>query len=871
MPFGSIKFTPGINAEYTPTLNEAGISASNLIRFRDGLVEKLGGWAKYINTAMPSKVRALNAWQDLNTQTYLGVGGTNSLGYISNLTPSNPASTYYTNISPKYDDQNVVPKFTTTAGSYVVTVKDTNRNATSYDTLWLKTPISVGGLILSGLYDITFVDSNTYTFNASSYASQTISSTFSGTGTISNGSGGAGTILNITAVSSGTIGIGSFITGTGVSSNTYVEAILTGSGGVGTYLVNNSQNTSSTTISSASAGVVPYFSLPSGSSVCTCVFPNHGFIVGSTATFLTATTIGGVKILGDYPVQTVVDANTFTFNTSVAANSTTTPSFMNGGNAHFYYYIGLGPATAGGGYGAGPYGVGAYGIGASGANFVGTASISNGSGGAGNTLNVTAVSTGNIAIGTVITYPVTIGGVATTGTTVVTAFGSGSGGTGTYTVSPAPSQYIASETVSGTTVHAGANTVQETWSLDNWGQALVAIPKNGPVFFWDPSTGYQTATVIPQAPPVNTGGFMAMPQRQLVTYGSTFDGVQDPLLVRWCDVADYTVWNATSQNQAGSFRIGSGSKIVGGLQAAQQAILWTDVDAWAMQYIQPPLVYGFTKISSSCGLLAQKAAVAFGPNVYWMSQKQFFMMTGGGISPMPCPVWDAVFQNLATGTVTDQTAADYGQPYTNRIFAATNSQFNEVTWYYPSANGGGEVDSYVKFNTVANVWDYGTLTRTAWIDQSVLGSPIGAGIDASGNYYIYQHESNANGPLYDADGSPMNSFFTSGYAAISNGEEFAFVDYMIPDMKWQFYGNASNSAQVNITINVTDYPGDIGTTTLSYNSYGPYTMTASQDALPNIRFRGRMIQFTISSPANQTGAWWRIGNVRYRYAQDGRR
>lgn len=855
MPFGSIKFNPGVNAEYTPTLNEAGVSASNLIRFRDGLIEKLGGWAKYVNTVMPSKVRAFNAWQDLKTQTYLGVGGTNSLGYVSNLTPSNPASTFYSNISPQFDDQNVVPDFITTAGSTTVTVTDTNRNATSYDTLWLQTPVSVGGVTLSGLYSITFVDSSTYKISAATPATQTISASFSGTGSIS------GSTLTITGTPTGTIGIGSLITGTGVSANTYVIAIISGTGGAGTYTVNNSQTVSSTTITSTKSGVVPYFSLPANSSVCTCVFPNHGFSVGSTATFLTATTIGGVKIFGDYVVLTVPDANTFTFLTSTAANATTTPTYMNGGNAHFYYYVGLGPATAGGGYGAGPYGVGAYGVGASGANFVGTGSIS------GTTMTITAVTTGNITVGT------TISGAGVNPATIVTYLGTGTGGTGTYTVSP--SQTVASEVLSGSTTHAGTNTVQETWSLDNWGQILVAIPKNGPVFLWDPSTGYQTATVIPQAPPVNTGGFMAMPERQLVTYGSTFDGVQDPLLVRWCDVANFSVWNATSQNQAGSFRIGSGSKIVGGLQAAQQAILWTDVDAWAMQYIQPPLVYGFTKISSNCGLIAQKAAVAFGPNVYWMSQKQFFMMTGSGIAPIQCPVWDVIFQNLKTGTVGsngESTAlADYGQPYTNRIFAATNSQFNEVTWYYPSANGSGEVDSYVKYNTVLNVWDYGTLTRTAWVDQSVLGSPIGAGIDASGNFYIYQHESNVNGPLYDADGAPMNSFFTTGYAALSNGEEFAFVDYMIPDMKWQFYGNASNSAQVNITVNVTDYPGDIGTSSLSYYAYGPYTMTVSQDALPNVRFRGRMVQFTISSPNNQTGAWWRIGNVRYRYAQDGRR
>src|SRR5262249_54726914 len=150
---------------------------------------------------------------------------------------------------------------------------------------------------------------------------------------------------------------------------------------------------------------------------------------------------------------------------------------------------------------------------------------------------------------------------------------------------------------------------------------------------------------LPQGPMANAGLFVAMPQRQIVCWGSTFTGIQDPLLLRWCDVNDYTQWIAKPTNQAGSYRIPRGSKIVSGLQAANQGLIWTDLAVWSMQYLGQQFVYGFNEISTGCGLIAPKAAVSLNGTIYWMSQSQFFFMQpGGGVSPMPCPVWDNVFQ-----------------------------------------------------------------------------------------------------------------------------------------------------------------------------------------------------------------------------------
>jgi len=777
MPFSSIKLTPGVNVEFTPTLNQAGISSSQLIRFRDGLVEKLGGWGAYYSSSFDSVIRAMNAWQDLDLGKYLGIGTDTALYYL--------ISGNLTEITPLHDPNSVTINVSVPNGSNVVTIVDPG---------------------------------------------------FSGTGYI------AGTTLTISAVASGTLIVGRTLAGSGVTAGTKITAYGTGTGGVGTYTVNISQTAgsvgsqititsvtglttfdsvyiktplsigatgiilsgiyqitsigvptaSSYTINASSynrtggtvtTGTVPSFAVVSGSPIITVTLASHGFVSGDTAYFLIPTTVGGINIYGQYIVRDAT-TNTYTFYANRNANATTSAT-MNAGLAYYDYFVGYGPRTAGPGFGGGAFSGGAFGIG----------------------------------------------------------------------TTPA--------------AHAGVSTETLGWSLDNWGDTLIACPDDGPIYTWSPSLASLNALVIAEAPATNAGIFVAMPQRQIVAYGSTTNGFQDPLLVRWCDVENYFVWNGTSQNQAGSYRLTSGSRIVGGLQAAQQGFLWTDVDLWAMQYVQPPLVYGFTKISSSCGLIGKYAAVSQGTNIYWMSQKQFFMATGNGVQTIKCPIWDTLFQNIDV-------------PNAYKIRAASNSQFNEIAWYYPSAEGNGEVDSYVKYNTVDQVWDYGELNRTAWVDQSILGAPIGAGYDSTtGLSFIYQHETDqdgvpypnatqlvaSGGGNYTVQASTMPSTFTTGYAALSEGQDFTFVDYMIPDMKWGYF-HGSQTTQVLITVYVTNYPGDTPVT------YGPYTMAEATETLAGIRFRGRQVAFEVSTNTSQAPAeniFWRMGNIRYRYAIDGRR
>jgi hypothetical protein len=342
----------------------------------------------------------------------------------------------------------------------------------------------------------------------------------------------------------------------------------------------------------------------------------------------------------------------------------------------------------------------------------------------------------------------------------------------------------------------------------------------------------------------NGGLFVAMPQQILVTWGSTVtEGIgvrQDPLLVRWSDSQNFLEWSVTAITQAGSFRIPTGSKIVGGLQGPQQALIWTDIDVYAMRYLAPPLVFGFNKLSSGCGLLGPHAATVMRGVVYWMSPGNFFAMSGSGIQEIPCTVWDVVFQDL--------DAANQ-----HKCVAAPNSTFDEVTFYYPSLSGGsGENDSYVKFNTEEQSWDYGTLPRSAWTDQSVLGEPIGstpAGI-------IFQHETSP-----DADGQVLNAWFETGWFVIAEGQEFAFLDWFFPDMKFGLF-NGAQDATVLVTITAASYPN--GTQTV----FGPYSMTSAQTFV-NTRLRGRQIKLRFES--NDIGSFWRLGLMRYRVARDGRR
>jgi hypothetical protein len=258
-----------------------------------------------------------------------------------------------------------------------------------------------------------------------------------------------------------------------------------------------------------------------------------------------------------------------------------------------------------------------------------------------------------------------------------------------------------------------------------------------------------------------------------------------------------------------------------------------------MVYVGQPYIYSFNEIATGCGLIGRKAAGTFNGVVYWMGQSQFFQLSSGGVTSIPCPVWDVIFQQLDTANV-------------NKIRVAVNSRFAEVAWYYPTLTSGGEVAAYIKYNTLLNSWDFGTLGRSAWINESVLGPPIGADPVSQ---LIFQHETSP-----DANGTAMNAWFQTGYFALQDGDMQTFIDQVWPDAKWGYY-NGAQSATLNMTFYVADYPG------ATPEVYGPFTLTQATTYF-NPRFRGRLVSIMIGS--SDLGSFWRTGNLRYRYQPDGK-
>jgi hypothetical protein len=350
------------------------------------------------------------------------------------------------------------------------------------------------------------------------------------------------------------------------------------------------------------------------------------------------------------------------------------------------------------------------------------------------------------------------------------------------------------------------------------------------------------------APAHNQGAFVAMPEQIIMAFGCSPDGgAQDPMLVRWCDQSDYTDWQASATNQAGSFRLSRGNRIVGGLQAPIGAILWTDLDIWSVTYEGFPLVFGFFQVGSDCGLIAQKAAVVLGSIPYWMSPAGFFQLTSSGAQQIPCTVWDQVFLNL------DAANQD-------KCIAGSDYLYNEVIWFYPSLNGGsGEIDSYVKYNVAENEWDYGPaapgmanlMSRSAWTDQNKPGPRFS--VDLSG--LIQQQDSGL-----DANGAPMTGVMAqSGYLDIADGGQIMAVSRYIPDFKWE-----GTNPSLQLTLLFRRWSGDDDPEGSSVQ--GPFTITPSTRYV-TFTARGREVAELITCDAADT--WFRRGVPRIMAEPDG--
>lgn len=820
MPHGSLKIIPGVDTNKTPALNEAAVSFSNLVRFVPdrtgaGLVQKMGGWKRFITgTVSYGVIRALKGWQDLQNEDWLAIGSEGQSGlqvWNASVTPVAAIQ----DITPREISDDMEPGFVDGALTYGISTTSGSDNLTivsavtpsSLDYVYFPTQVAVGNLLLYGAYEVLNPSPNTYEINV----------------------GATSTISTIQAVPDSpdrtvTIvfsGANTFRTGQEIFVNDVDDASFDGSFTITGTTINSITYTQTGVATAATSyggtvvvdiqngGLPPEFTTTDTSARVTVELENHGYQIGDDFQIPISTTVGGLTLSGIYSVVGVANSYQFIIAAPAAATSSAS-AYENGGDIRQEFLVGVSVGTLSDNSVYGGTGTGLYGNGVYSTGEVGTPDVGN---------NITATD----------------------------------------------------------------------WSLDNWGQILIANPAGGAIYYWTPAGSENAnAVYIPNSPLYNEGVFVAMPQRQLVAYGSSDSTFQDPLLVRWSEVEDFSVWQGTAANLAGSYRIPTGSKIVGGIQANQQGILWTDLDCWAMQFIGYPNAYGFNKIGANAGLIGRKAMTQLGGVVYWMSQRQFFRLAGGGPEILPCSVWDQVFQNIYPGSE-------------DKIRCGANTQFGEITWYFAAnkipvldangqpaggtVDGTGEVNAYVRFNVLLNQWDYGydnpnsnninsqaIVGRTAWIDQSVLGPPIGAAtslsLSSSANAYaIYQHEGDKNGSTYvDAESIngttvPILSTFRTGYFALAEGDNQIFIDQVWPDMKWGLTGSGLTNAKVYITFYATNYPGDTPI------AYGPYEMTQGTEYL-SIRLRARLMSISLNS--TETGTFWRIGNVRYRFQPDGK-
>jgi len=215
----------------------------------------------------------------------------------------------------------------------------------------------------------------------------------------------------------------------------------------------------------------------------------------------------------------------------------------------------------------------------------------------------------------------------------------------------------------------------KAWFLENLGEKGLVLAQGGPLeLYTPPISGGAVTTLVATAPTVSNGMIVAMPQAQVILFGTQpiiGSGGIDPLLVRFSDAGTYDTWTAAVSNQAGSYRLSRGSLIVGAIQSPQMTFLFTDIDVWSMSYVGPPLIYGFTVMGTGCGLIAEDAVGTLGRTTYWMTERGFWQVGDSGVQPLLCTVYDYVFEDI--DSVNQQ-----------KCFVATNSTTNEIAFFFPS-------------------------------------------------------------------------------------------------------------------------------------------------------------------------------------------
>jgi len=401
------------------------------------------------------------------------------------------------------------------------------------------------------------------------------------------------------------------------------------------------------------------------------------------------------------------------------------------------------------------------------------------------------------------------------------------------------------------------------WSHDNFGEDLLLNARGSGVFYWDESSGTNTRAVALSSlaganltPTVALQVMVSDVDRHVICFGAdplndsstARTGAIDPMFIAWSDQENVEQWEPLPTNTAGSFRLSAGSAIVGAVRARQETLIWTDTSLYSMTFVGQPFTFSINLVNEGVGLVGPNAMVNTPKGVFWMDKKGFYAYAGA-IQELPCTVDDYVFSDL-------------NQTQSYQIFGFVNKAFNEVGWFYCSADSN-VIDRYVTYNYEENLWMIGELSRTCWIDEGIFSDPKAtSSTDNIG--YLFNHETGN-----DDDNTAMtNVFIESADFDLGEGDAYQSISRIIPDVK--FTGSASTGADgqtLDIVLKRRNFPGEELTTAVTS---GCTSVTTKIDT----RVRGRQAVLRVQSndtDASDVGMSFRLGATRIDIKPDGMR
>ena len=605
------------------------------------------------------------------------------------------------------------------------------------------------------------------------------------------------------------------------------------------------------------------FAATNGSTTVTVTDVGHAAGTGDFVTFSGATSLGGTVtatvLNAEYQI-TRLTSDTYTITLAAAANASDT---ANGGanvQAQYQTSVGLDTQVGGTGWGAGAWG----GTTETALETQLNEALDD---------NETAVDvddeTGITTTGDIILVDSELMTVTSTTDDNTLTVARGASGTTAATHSDNTRVFLAKGNTSSDADYVGwgqasaltTETTLRTWSHDNFGEDLLINVRDGGIFYWDRSDGLNTRATALSAEsgatstPTIAKQIMVSDQGHVIAFGCDTEadpGTQDPLIIRTSSntsvSASLTKWQVEDTETAQELRLASGSTIVAAIKTRTLILVLSDNAAYAMTYQGGTSPYLLQSLSESISITSPKAAVAVGEFVFWMGRDSFYIFDGN-VKQMPCTLHDYVF-------------TDFNDEQNEKIAAGHNSSFGEVWWFYPSKNST-TIDRYIIYNYQQQIWYYGNLTRTAWVDRGVHRNPIAAHTDG----YLYYHEDGFD----DGSTTPASAItanIESSQIDMGDGEQFTLVRRLIPDITFRDSENATPSA--NFTVKVRNFPGANFSESVSGSTAQSSTTPVEQYTnQTHLRLRGR--SFALRVESTDKGVGWRLGATRLDIRPDGRR